>query len=62
MFQGYEDTKTSIESANKEARTNAAKARLAAEQYKDALRGKDYESARVYALKVEEYRQAAVDS
>lgn len=62
MFQGYEDTKTSIESANKEARTNAAKARLAAEQYKDALRRKDYESARVYALEVEEYRQAAVDS
>jgi len=62
MFEGYENTKNSIESANKEARTNAAKARLAAEQYKDALRRKDYESARVYALKVEEFRQAAVDS
>jgi len=62
MFEGYENTKNSIESANKEARTNAAKARLAAEQYKDALRRKDYESARAYALQVEEFRQAAVNS
>lgn len=60
MLEGYQGTKESIEAANKEAKTNELKARLAGEQYKDALRRKDYESAKKYAEEQAEYKQKEI--
>lgn len=52
MLEGYQSTKEGIEASNKEARTLELKARLAKEQYKDAVKRKDYESAKKYATEV----------
>ena len=52
MLEGYQSTKEGIEASNKEARTLELKARLANEQYKDAVKRKDYESAKKYATEV----------
>ena len=60
MLEGYQGTKEGIESANKEAKMLELKARLSNEQYKDALKRKDYESARKYAEETATYQQQAV--
>lgn len=62
MLEGYQGTKESIEAANKEAKMNELKARLAGEQYKDALKRKDFESARKYAEEQAIYKEKAVDA
>ncbi len=62
MLEGYEGTKQSVEAANKEAKTLALKARLANEQYKDAIKRKDYESARKYADEAAEIQAAKVEA
>jgi hypothetical protein len=62
MLEGYQGTKESIEAANKEAKMNQLKARLAGEQYKDALKRKDFESARKYAEEQAMYQEKAVDA
>ena len=62
MLEGYQGTKESIEAANKEAKMNQLKARLAEEQYKDALKRKDFESARKYAEEQALYQEKAVDA
>lgn len=62
MLEGYQGTKESIEAANKEAKMNQLKARLAEEQYKDALKRKDFESARKYAEEQAMYQEKAVDA
>jgi hypothetical protein len=62
MLEGYEGTRQSIEDANKEAKTLALKARLANEQYKDAIKRKDYESATKYADEVAQIKAAQVDA
>ena len=60
MLEGYQGTKEGIEASNKEARMLELKARLSNEQYKDALKRKDYESARKYAEETATYQQQAV--
>jgi hypothetical protein len=60
MLEGYQGTKEGIEAANKEAKMMELKARLSNEQYKDALKRKDYESARKYAEETATYQQQAV--
>jgi len=62
MLEGYEGTRQSVEAANKEAKTLALKARLANEQYKDAIKRKDYESARKYADEAAEIQAAQVEA
>jgi hypothetical protein len=62
MLEGYEGTKQSVEAANKEAKTLALKARLANEQYKDAIKRKDYESALKYADDVAQIQAAQVEA
>jgi hypothetical protein len=62
MLEGYEGTRQSVEAANKEAKTLALKARLANEQYKDALKRKDYESARKYADEAAQIQAAQVEA
>ena len=62
MLEGYQGTKESIEAANKEAKMNQLKARLAGEQYKDALKRKDFESARKYAEEQAMYQEKTVDA
>lgn len=62
MLEGYQNTKESIEAANKEAKTLELKARLAGEQYKDALKRKDYESAQKYAQEMALYKEQAVEA
>ena len=62
MLEGYEGTKQSVEAANKEAKTLALKARLANEQYKDAIKRKDYESARKYADEAAQIQAAQVEA
>jgi len=62
MLEGYEGTRQSVEAANKEAKTLALKARLANEQYKDALKRKDYESATKYADEVAQIKAAQVEA
>lgn len=62
MLEGYEGTKQSVEAANKEAKTLALKARLANEQYKDAIKRKDYESARKYADDVAQIQADQVEA
>lgn len=62
MLEGYQNTKESIEAANKEAKTLELKARLASEQYKDALKRKDYESAQKYAQEMALYKEQAVEA
>jgi len=62
MLEGYQGTKEGIEAANKEAKMNELKARLAGEQYKDALKRKDFESARKYAEEQAIYKEKAVDA
>lgn len=62
MLEGYQGTKESIEAANKEAKMNQLKARLAGEQYKDALKRKDFESARKYAEEQAMYQEKSVDA
>jgi len=60
MLEGYQGTKEGIEASNKEAKMLELKARLANEQYKDAIKRKDYESARKYAEETATYQQQAV--
>lgn len=60
MLEGYQGTKESIDAANKEAKVNELKARLAGEQYKDALKRKDYESAKKYAEDQAEFKQKEI--
>ena len=60
MLEGYQGTKEGIEASNKEARMLELKARLSNEQYKDAIKRKDYESARKYAEETATYQQQAV--
>jgi hypothetical protein len=62
MLEGYQGTKEGIEAANKEAKLNELKARMAGEQYKDALKRKDFESARKYAEEQAIYKEKAVDA
>ena len=62
MLEGYEGTRQSVEAANKEAKTLALKARLANEQYKDAIKRKDYESARKYADEAAQIQAAQVEA
>lgn len=62
MLEGYEGTRQSVEAANKEAKTLALKARLANEQYKDAIKRKDYESATKYADEVAQIKAAQVEA
>ena len=60
MLEGYQGTKEGIEASNKEAKMLELKARLSNEQYKDAIKRKDYESARKYAEETATYQQQAV--
>jgi hypothetical protein len=62
MLEGYQNTKESIEAANKEAKLLELKARLASEQYKDALKRKDFESAKKYAQEMAVYKEQAVEA
>lgn len=62
MLEGYQNTKESIEAANKEAKLLELKARLASEQYKDALKRKDFESAKKYAQEIAVYKEQAVEA
>ena len=62
MVEGYQNTKESIEAANKEAKTLELKARLAGEQYKDAIKRKDYESAKKYAQEIAVYKEQAIEA
>ena len=62
MLEGYQGTKEGIEAANKEAKLNELKARMAGEQYKDALKRKDFESARKYAEEQAILKEKAVDA
>jgi len=62
MLEGYQNTKESIEAANKEAKLLELKARLASEQYKDALKRKDFESAKKYAQEMAVNKEQAVDA
>ena len=62
ILGGYEESKMGTEAANKEARTLALKARLANEQYKDAVKRKDYESAKKYAEDVASYQEKKTEA
>jgi len=62
ILGGYEESKMGTEAANKDAKTMALKARLANEQYKDAVKRKDYESAKKYAEEVASYQEKKIEA
>jgi len=62
ILGGYEESKMGTEAANKEAKTMALKARLVNEQYKDAVKRKDYESAKKYAEEVASYQEKKIEA